>query len=115
MSKYFSEDELRCKCGCGQCLMDDFFLILLDSLREEVDEPIGVVSGYRCPKHDLEVKGEGNHPYGEAVDLAAPTSHMKFKIVKAALQVGITRIGIGKTFVHLDIVKNHPERVVWLY
>jgi len=33
------------------------------------------------------------------------------------LEVGFTRIGIAKTFVHLDISKKayHPDNRIWLY
>jgi hypothetical protein len=115
MSKYFSEDELRCKCGCGQCHMDTVFLDIMDQIREDVGEPIGVVSGFRCVKHDDEIHGDGNHPEGKAIDVAAPLSMIRFKIVSSAIKMGIKRIGIGKTFIHLDVVSEHPQNVVWLY
>lgn len=115
MSRHFSDDEMRCKCGCGQCLMDPNFLKLLDLIRDDVGEPLGVVSGYRCDKHDQEVNGDGNHPTGEAVDIAAPLSRIRFKIISAAIKRGIKRIGIAKTFLHLDTVEEHPQDVVWIY
>jgi hypothetical protein len=124
MSKYFSEDELRCKCGCGVCIMDSEFLALMDEIREDVGEPIGVVSGYRCPKHDAKCNNDGNHPTGQAIDMAAALSRVRFKIVRAAIKRGIKRIGIAKTFLHLDTVISspfgavpgpHPQDVIWLY
>lgn len=115
MSKYFSEDELKCKCGCNQCNMDPIFLTIMDQVREDVDEPLGVVSGFRCIDHDKEIKAEGNHPTGKAVDIAASLSRIRFKLIQAAIKRGIKRIGIGKTFIHLDIVGEHPQNVIWLY
>jgi len=115
MSKYFSEDELRCKCGCNQCLMDSDFLNLMDQIREDVGEPLGAVSGYRCSEHDKKINGDDNHPQGKAVDLAAPVSRIRFKIINSAIKRGVKRIGVAKTFIHLDTVDEHPQEVIWLY
>jgi hypothetical protein len=35
--------------------------------------------------------------------------------VRAALECGIRRIGIGKTFVHLDNDASLPQGVMWDY
>lgn len=116
MSKYFTEDELRCLCGCGQSLMNPVFMSRIDRAREESEIPWGVVSAYRCAKHDIEVKGEGNHPTGEALDIAANNSTTRFKIINCLIKMGFTRIGIGKTFIHVDSISNdRPQRVIWLY
>lgn len=115
MSKYFSEMELKCKCGCNQNHMSPVFMLRLDRAREESGIPWGIVSGYRCEKHDIEVKGEGNHPTGEAVDIAANNSTTRFKVVTALLKMGFRRIGIAKTFIHVDSVEDRPQGVIWLY
>ena len=74
--KYFKEKEFVCKC-CGQlppavrenivALVDN----VLDSAREQFGGPVSVNSGYRCPKHNLEVGGVVNsqHMKGEAADV----------------------------------------------
>jgi uncharacterized protein YcbK (DUF882 family) len=95
--------------------MNPTFMDLMDSIREDVGEPIGVVSGFRCTKHDEEIHGDGNHNKGKAIDVAAALSQIRFKIVSCAIKRGIKRIGIGKTFIHLDTVEEHPQDVIWLY
>ena len=50
--KYFTRDELQCKCGCGQCLMDREFMRKFHAHRGFVDVPFIVHSGYRCPDYD---------------------------------------------------------------
>ncbi len=79
-------------------------------------------SGWRCQKHNIEVGGEPNsaHLYGLAADIRAETSRMRFDILINAFSVGISRIGFGRNFIHLDIgnVKNpneYPANVVWDY
>ena len=115
LSKYFSLSEMTCHCGCGECHMDQNFLDIMDQIREDVGEALGVVSGYRCIKHDNEIHGDGNHPEGKAVDFAAPLSQIRFKIVSAAIRLGIKRMGIAKTFIHIDTVAEHPQNCIWLY
>ena len=116
---YFSEEELKCKCGCSSCNMDGEFLYKLNKARHKDGKPWKVNSAYRCTKHNASVGGKKNsaHVHGCAVDIHAPTSARKFEIVTAALSVGFNRIGIGKNFVHLDsdTSAGHPANVLWTY
>ena len=112
--KYFSTDEMKCPC-CGECKMDEHFMEMLDSLRKGVGKPLVVTSGYRCPKHDTEIGGEGNHTQGQAVDLRCESSDLRYSIIGFVMALGFKRIGIAKTFIHLDWVMDHPQKVVWLY
>jgi len=95
--------------------MDEHFMDMLDSLRMGVGQPLIVNSGYRCPKHDLEIGGEGNHTQGRAVDLECLTSGLRYAIIKIAVELKFKRIGIARNFLHLDLCLDKPERVVWLY
>lgn len=115
MSKYFTEDEMRCKCGCGQCKMNEHFMDLLDSLRAAIGKPLVVTSGYRCPEHDKAIGGSGNHTTGFAVDLSVTDSNLRYLVVKTALELGFTRIGVARAFIHLDRVFDKPQKVFWIY
>lgn len=112
--KYFDTDEMKCS-HCGECKMDEHFMDMLDSLRAAVGKPLLVNSGYRCPAHDKEIKGEGNHTQGKAVDIACSDSTLRFSIIRQAILLGFKRIGIAREFVHLDLVSEHPNDVIWLY
>ena len=70
---YFSEDELRCQCGCGVYFFDDDALSILNNIRSDCGFPLPVSSGYRCLEHPLEKHKAhiGAHSTGKAVDLAA--------------------------------------------
>ena len=114
-SKYFSEEELMCHCGCGQCEMDPDFLVTMDHVREIAGIPIYVNSGFRCPKHDNEIRGEGNHTQGKAIDAKALDGVARMRIVEAMIAAGIKRIGIAKTFIHGDSCSDKPQEVIWLY
>ena len=118
--KYFTEDELRCKCGCGKADMDSWFMDLLEEIREEVGEPFIVTSAYRCPEYNNKVSSTGlggPHTTGRAIDIKANSS-LKYKISIASYKEGITRFGIGKSFIHIDNLKEvdlFTEEVIWTY
>jgi uncharacterized protein YcbK (DUF882 family) len=95
--------------------MDEHFMDMLDSLRAAVGRALRLNSGYRCPIHDKEEKGEGNHTQGKAVDILCEDSTLRYLIVRQAILLGFKRIGIGKTFVHLDMCGDKPQEVIWLY
>ena len=50
-----------------------------------------------------------------AVDIRANNSSTAYKIVKAAMDNGICRIGIGNGYVHLDNDDSLPQNVIWNY
>lgn len=118
-AKFFSDKELKCKCGCNKVDMDEDFMRMLNKARSIAGKPWKVNSAYRCAEHNAKVGGKKNsaHVLGCAADISAPTSQKKFEIVTAALQAGFTRIGIGSNFVHLDAAhtSSHPANVLWTY
>lgn len=55
----FTEDELKCRCGCGRLNYDNEFLIRVQAYRYLLKRPMKVTSGGRCVKHN---KAEGGEP-----------------------------------------------------
>ena len=118
MSKYFSPSEFkRCDPPCSIDQMDADFLAILDRIREDAGIPLVINCAYRSKAHDLAKGRSGNsaHTRGLAVDIRCATSASRFKIVEAAIANGITRIGIGKTFVHIDNDATLPQGVIFHY
>lgn len=117
MQNYFKDKELMCKCGCGTVNFDKDFLDKLNHIRYNIGRPLFVNSGCRCEKHNREVGGAENssHVKGLAIDIACNDSELRYKIVKWALEFNISRIGIGKTFVHLDVDPDKPANRIWHY
>ncbi len=109
--KYFTANEVK---GLDTQLVD-----LLDKTREKAGIPFVINSGFRTVAHNTKVGGVPNsaHIDGTAVDIRSRNSEETMRIVQSALEVGFTRIGIAKTFVHLDISKKayHPDNRIWLY
>lgn len=97
--------------------MDPHFLDMLDAIRDEAGIPFRINSGFRTPLHNKLVGGkhDSSHLKGLAVDIVSPDSSAMALIIITAVQHGIKRIGIGKTFVHLDIDASLPTPRIWLY
>lgn len=111
---YFSIAELNCKCGCGMTV-DAAFLKKLNDLRELLGIPLTLTSAARCATHNVKVGGAtaSKHVLGIAVDIAANSGNLKYKIVEGALKLGFNGIGVHKDFIHLDTRKE--VQVIWLY
>jgi uncharacterized protein YcbK (DUF882 family) len=105
ISKHFSEDELACRCGCGQMIVDVPLIGILEGIRARFLRPITVYSGNRCPAHNADCGGVGDsqHLYGKAADISVSGIDLD-SIARAAEQVGADGIGIyrGQGFVHVD-------------
>ena len=117
LTKNFDKKEFVCKCGCGLFNMDAHLIGELQEFRDSADRPVVINSGSRCPYHN-HVEGGTNHSAhltGKAVDIQALTSQERFEIVSYFIWLGYTRIGIGKTFVHVDCDEDNPQCVIWLY
>jgi zinc D-Ala-D-Ala carboxypeptidase len=107
MSKYFSEIKNN---------MNKDFLFVLDEAREFAGIPFVINSAYRSPEHPLSIKNpSSSHIKGLAVDIKATDSKTRFKIVKALIEVGFTRIGITDTFIHVDLDLDKTQNVIWTY
>lgn len=117
-SKYFTEAEVACKCGCGTTIIQPDLVTKLDELRETLGRPVAVNSWTRCLKNNAAQEQsveKSAHTTGYAVDISATTGAEKFHIMRVALALGFKRVGVGKTFVHLDIDPEKPQGVVWTY
>lgn len=117
ISTHFSADEFACKCGEEHPLVyDQSFIDKLEKTREFYGKKMVINSGHRC-KYWNEKQGgveSSKHLTGEAADIQCTGERSRGEIVSAAIQAGIKRIGIAKTFVHLD--GGAADKVtIWLY
>lgn len=107
--KYFSEKEIL---GLKPELCE-----LLDKAREKAGVPFKLSSTLRSPDRNKKVGGVENsaHLTGEAVDIHCGDSVTRNKMLRALIDVGFNRLGIGKDFIHADISKALPNNVMWHY
>lgn len=117
-AKHFNESEFRaCTPSCSLQNMKQGTMNRLDKAREIAGIPFVLNSAYRSVAWEKSKgrTGTGAHTLGRAVDVRCNTSQNRMKIVRAALQAGFNRIGIGKTYVHLDDDLSLPQQVIWHY
>jgi uncharacterized protein YcbK (DUF882 family) len=118
MLRYFNYSEFDSPDvqGSGQ-MMDKRILEMLDEVRDKFDKPIHINSGFRTPAHNEEVGGveTSSHLKGLAVDIACKKSTDRFDLINCLLDVGFSRIGVAKTFIHADIDQTKAQGVIWTY
>ncbi len=117
LGKYFDRSEVACKDGCGFDDISNDLVKVLDKIREILGRPLVITSACRCSAYNRSEGGKENsaHLKGLSADLKVSGSRERFDVIEAALVSGIARIGIAKSFVHLDIDNSKPQRVAWLY
>lgn len=115
LSRNFRSEEFACKC-CGKCEMDQRLIDVLQLIRDILNKPIYINSGYRCDKHNKEVGGSSNsqHTKGKAADIRIKDMSVKqiYDMVKCFPT--ITGIGIypEQHFIHVDVRENPTT---WVY
>lgn len=118
LSANFQVREFICSCCGAEGIKDDmvFHLQMTHDLLP-LHRVMIITSGYRCGKHNKDVGGKetSSHPKGLAVDIKCEDSSYRFLLVAALLKVGFKRIGIGKTFIHVDLDQSKDQNVIWVY
>ena len=128
MAKYFDLSEFECTCGkCGLKRIDPKFLTTLDHIREDCGFPLYITSGCRCEERNEFIGGDTHSPhtilkdgFTHGADIRNTSSSERHAIIKSATKHGITRIGIGENFVHLDnadLLNDgvHVANLIWTY
>jgi uncharacterized protein YcbK (DUF882 family) len=114
LSEHFSKAEFACPC-CGQVIVDAELVRGLEALRNLVDAPIRILSGYRCAAHNAEVGGRPNsqHLTGRAADIEVIgwTSTALYIAAQNVPQFESGGIGIypESSILHVD-VRGHAAR-----
>lgn len=109
----FKPIEFACKCGiCQNQKIDFIFVKKLQKLREKLDKPIKINSGYRCENHNKSVGGVAgsSHMAGIAADLSCDdmTGPEMYNVAKDIFD----SIGVAKDFIHVD---DRPGKRLWFY
>ena len=114
LTENFSKREFACRCGCGFDTPSLKLVQLLQRIRNHIGQPITVVSGCRCPKHNSAVGGARNsqHLLGKAADIKVPGLYPEKlgEYLEEHFGARIGGMGIYATFVHIDV---REYRVRW--
>jgi len=122
LSTNFWSKEFRCpcqKCRRKKVRVSSLLLFKLEMVKMAFDgKPVIILSGNRCPEENKRVGGHPNSAHVPKPD--GEGSDVKIKGVKpldiglAAEKIGGLRIGIAKTYCHLDVRPPSPSRF-WVY
>lgn len=111
-------DFSKCVPKSDEYHLDTLLLSILDEIEECTGQELKINSAYRSQDYEVRHQRNGSsaHCLGKAVDIGCYSSRMRYEIVKIALQKGINRIGIYKTFIHLDVATAKDGKctnVIW--
>ena len=112
LSEHFHDYEFVCPC-CNGGIVADELVLKLQQLRDTINKPIKVTSGYRCPIENKKVGGAKNsaHLLGEGVDIQTELSTVTLAMIASKIK-GI-RIGIYERHLHIDVRPANPSKY-WL-
>lgn len=116
----FKANEFKCS-HCGAEGINESLVAKLQAMRTEYGKPMRITSGYRCPKHPVEVQKSvpGAHSLGLAADIGVEGAEAH-KILTLACKHGFTGIGVQQKgtgrFIHVDIRNGElPTPALWSY
>ena len=99
--------------------LDDDLVDVLIELEKRMGFELTINSGYREPDHNLKVGGVPNSEHtmmpAKAADVLCLQSSTRYRMLRELYAMGIQRIGIGETFIHVGISNQHPIGVCWHY
>ena len=108
---YFTRSEFACKCGkCEFDTVDQTLVNILEVLRFQLDAPIIITSGCRCPEYNKKVGGspKSMHLLGQAADISCPdvSTETLHKMCTDLLEHwGGVGFYPNQSFVHIDVRK----------
>lgn len=120
----FTEAEFKCR-EFGTCLMQEPFILLLQTIRDKFDKPMIITSGFRSPEHSRERNKptRGEHTTGLCADIGIHGLDA-MELLGIALELKVSRIGINQKgdlkdrFIHLGIgdkFYTHLIPGIWTY
>jgi uncharacterized protein YcbK (DUF882 family) len=133
LSDYFSTQEFDCQCHYSDCVEQKISADLINKLslvRIENKSPLYITSGFRCCKHQQDLRNQLNsgkksltvvaskvsqHELGNAADIS-PRIGTISKLRKV-VDLVFDSIGLAKTFLHVDTrpKKQDGSKRIWNY
>jgi uncharacterized protein YcbK (DUF882 family) len=105
VAKHFKLSEFACPC-CNLVMLHPKLLAKLVELRNILERPVYITSGYRCSRYNQEVGGVANsyHRIGLAADIKVKDINL-IELLGCAEEIDFAGIGFyeKKNFLHLDV------------
>ncbi len=105
ISPHFNLSEFACPC-CNRVMLHHKLLAKLVELRNILERPVYITSGYRCTKYNHQIGGVLNsyHCIGLAADIKVKDFNL-IDLLGCAEEIDFNGIGLyeKKNFLHLDV------------
>ena len=105
IARHFKLSEFACHC-CKRVMLHPKLLATLVELRNTLERPVYITSGYRCFKYNQKVGGIVNsyHCIGLAVDIQVKDINL-ITLLEICENIDFSGIGFyeKKNFLHLDV------------
>ncbi len=105
VAKDFRLSEFACPC-CNLVMLHPKLLAKLVELRNTLERPIYITSGYRCSKYNSQIRGIRNsyHCIGLAADIKVKDINL-IELLEICENIDFNGIGFyeKKNFLHLDV------------
>lgn len=106
VGKHFKVREFACKDGSQVVFIDDYLVSILDILRNKIEKPVHINSGYRTPEWNKKCNGAkySYHMRGMAADIRVEGMTAK-QIANKLNEIIPDKCGIivYKSWVHFDV------------
>ena len=115
LSKNFVLNEFACKDGSKTITIDYELIDKLQQLRDKVNKPISITSGYRSVAYNKKCGGiaTSNHLLGKAADIKI-TRMTPLEVARLADAFGFKGIGVYPTFTHVDVQgSTNGKKIYW--
>lgn len=94
----------KCSPPSSPLQVDSLLLRLMQDFENEHKYRLTILSAFRSVEHEIKKgrDGSSSHCLGKAVDIYVENSYWRYLLIKHFLRNGINRIGVYKTFIHVD-------------
>jgi uncharacterized protein YcbK (DUF882 family) len=111
LSKNFNRSEFVCRgqnCCDHSAAVHPGLVDALQALRDRIDTPLSIASGFRCNRYNKDVNGAKHsfHTLGMAADVNCPAGISPEGLALIAEEISLFReggIGIYPDWVHVDV------------
>lgn len=129
LGDYFQTNEFDCQCRYDDCIEQRISIDLINRLnliRNQAKSPLYITSGFRCSKHQNDLRNQlgshtvvasklSQHELGNAADVSPRL--ITISKLKGIIETFFDTIGLAKTFLHVDIrpKRDDGSKRIWIY
>ncbi len=117
-----TDPKLKCTCNhpdCDKRSVSQRVLDMAQVVRDDLNVPMAVTSGGRCPLHPKELHRTipADHQKQQGIDIGCTDTAYRGKLVRAGIKAGFNAIGVAATFIHLGYRPelNPNDLIMWTY